>query len=232
MTLTVANVIAAVRDRLDEPTAAQWDDIELKRWMNEAGRDIARRTKHIKDTTTLTTTANVAEYVVPANVIEIEDVYFAPGDGRQIQLSMRAFEGMGQVWGSQMDRGGGWPAMVTWWGTPPQLKIRLYPVPGESGRTITLYVSRLPATITETNDVDDTACDLPLAWVDLLKDYIEYRALRKDRNPAWQESFSIYNTNIDQMVRSDEYANVQREMILDPRVRGGYVQSWFLQEMY
>ena len=42
MTLTVNQVVASVRSRLDEVTVATWTDTEIKRWTNEALRDLAR----------------------------------------------------------------------------------------------------------------------------------------------------------------------------------------------
>lgn len=225
MTLTVNNIIDASRSRLDETNAAQWTNTELKRWLNEGARDLARRTRHLRDTDTFTTTAGTAEYTIPADVLEIEQVYYAPGDGRQIPLVPRAFEGMNAVWG-QNQATGGQPAMYTLWGTPPNLKIRLFPVPDTSSKTVTTYVVRLPASITENDASDTTALEWPLAWVDLLKDYVEYCALRKDRDPTWQEAYSLYNQRVDDMIVNSEYMNVPREVIADPMVAGGVVPRW------
>lgn len=226
MTLTVNQVVASVRSRLDEVTTATWTDTEIKRWTNEALRDLARRTKHLRDTTTVTTTAGQAEYTVPANVIEIDLVYYAPGDGRQIPLMHQAFQGMNALWGQNMDRSGGDPQVWTQWGTPPLLKLRLYPTPPASSKTVTLYVVRLPASITEDDASNTTALDFPLAWVDLVKDYAEYCALRKDRDQRWKESFDLYNSRVDDMLQVSDYTNQPMEMIADPMVSAGVVPRW------
>lgn len=224
--LTVNQVITAVRDRLDEATAGQWTDTQLKRWLNEALRDLARKTKHIKDTTTFATVAGQAEYTAASNIIEIEHAFYAPGDGRQCGLIPRAFEGMNNIWGAQQNQAGGDPAMFTTWGVPPLLKVRLYPVPPTSAKTVTLYVTRLCTVITENETLDNAVIDFPEAWVDLTKDFVEYCALRKDRDPRWQESFQFYSQRVDDLVVNSDYMNAPMEMIADPLVSGGVVPRW------
>ncbi len=224
--LTVNQIVTAVRDRLDEATAGQWTNTQLKRWLNEALRDLARKTKHIKDTTTFLTVAGQAEYTAAANIIEIEHAYYAPGDGRQCGLIPRAFDGMNNIWGQQQNQQGGDPMMFTTWGVPPTLKIRLYPVPPLVNKTVTLYVTRLATTIVEDEASDATAVDFPEAWVDLTKDYVEYCALRKDRDPRWQEAFQFYATRVMDLVDNSDYMNAPMEMLADPLVAGGVVPRW------
>jgi hypothetical protein len=226
MAITVNNIVTAVRDRLDEATAGQWTNTQIKRWLNEALRDLARKTKHIKSTTTFTTTAGVAEYTAATNIIEIEHAYYAPGDGRQIPLIPRAWDGMNNIWGQQQNQSGGDPMMWTTWGVPPALKVRLYPVPSESSKTVTLYVTRLATAVTEDESSDTTTVDFPEAWVDLTKDFIEYCALRKDRDPRWQEAFQFYAQRVDDLIVNSDYMNAPMEMIADPLVAGGVVPRW------
>ncbi len=232
MPLTVNEIITACRDRLDEATAAQWTDTQLKRWLNEALRDATRKTKHLSDTTTFNTTAGVAEYTVASNVIEIEQCYYAPGDGRQIPLIARSFEGMNNVWGQYQNQQSGDPYLWTTWGVPPTLKVRLFPVPSASAKVVTLYVKRLPATITEDASINNTAVDFPDAWCDILKDYVEAMALRKDRDPRWQEAWQVYAQNVDQLLTNSDYTNTPGEMIADPLVRGGMVPRWIADSGY
>lgn len=228
MSMTVKNIIDAVRERLDEVQASQWTDLSLKRWLNEGLRDLGRKTKHIKDTTTFTTVAGQAEYTLAAGILEVEMAFYATGDGRQVNLTARSFAGMNAVWGQYRDQAGGDPAMFTLWGVPPNLKFRLFPAPGSSGKTVTVYVSRLPATITEDNTIDLTVVDLPDAWVDLMKDYVEYCAKRKDGNPAWQEAQGLYNQHLDDMIVGSDYSNTSEDMIADPLMAGGVAPRWLV----
>lgn len=228
MALTVNQIVKAVRNRLDERTASFWQDADLKEWINEALRDLGRRTKHIKDTDTLTTIAGTAEYTLQNDVIEVEMVFYAPGDGRQCQLVGRSFEGMQAVWGQYRDQTGGDPAMWTIWGTPPAMKLRLYPAPSTSSKTVTVYVTRLPATIVEDNASDSTAVDFPDAWVDLVKDFVEFSALRRNRDPRWQEAMNLYNQRVDEMIVNSDYSSVPDTVIADPMVAGGVVPRWLV----
>lgn len=225
MTLTVNQMIDGIRSRLDEPAAAQWSNVELKRWINEGLRDLGRRTKHFRDTRTFTTVAGQAAYTLAGEILEVELVYFGTSDGRQIPLVARAFEGMNNVWGQHQGTGGQ-PAMYTMWGVPPNLRMHLYPVPDQSSRVVTMYVVRLPNGILEIEGPDGSPMDVPPAWVDLLKDYAEFCALRKDRKPYWQESFQLYNQRVDDLIVNSDYMDNPREMIADPLVAGGVVPRW------
>ena len=228
MTQTQSAVLTAIRDRLDEATAGQWSDAQLRRWINEGARDMARRTKHLKDTVTFTTTAGTGEYTVTANVIEVEGAYYAPGDGRQVPLVARAWEGMNNVWGQYRDQQGGDPAMFTTWGFPPNLKVRLFPVPGSSSKTVTLYVSRLPVDLATDGTAASTAVDFPDAWIDAIYDFATFQALFKDRDPRWADAKNMYEQRVDQMIVNGDYMNVAMEMVADPLVQGGVLPRWLV----
>ena len=45
---TQATYLTNIRNKLDETTSGQWSDAELRTWINEAARDIARRTESLQ----------------------------------------------------------------------------------------------------------------------------------------------------------------------------------------
>lgn len=232
MTQTQAQIVVAIRDRLDETVAGSWTDAQLRRWINEGARDMARRTRHLKDTTTIATVAGTGEYTVDADVLEVEQAYYAPGDARQVPLIPRAWEGMNAVWGQYRDQQGGDPAMFTTWGFSPNLKLRLFPVPGSSSKTVTLYVSRLPTDLATDGSASATAVDFPDAWIDALYDFATYQALFKDRDPRWSEAKQMYEQRVDEMTVNGEYMNVAMEMVADPLVVGGTLPRWLVDPGY
>jgi hypothetical protein len=232
MTQTQLTIVTAVRDRLDETVAGQWSDAQLRRWINEGARDMARRTKHLKDTTTISTVSGTAEYTVDADVLEVEQAYYAPGDGRQVPLIARAWEGMNAVWGQYRDQQGGDPAMFTTWGFSPNLKIRLFPVPSTSSKTVTLYVSRLPADLATDGSANGTAIDFPDAWIDGIYDFVTYQALFKDRDQRWTDAKTMYEQRVDDMLVGGEYMGVAMEMVADPLVQGGVLPRWLVDPGY
>lgn len=211
MPTTVATAVTTLRERLDETTAAQWTDISLRRWLNEAIRDMARKTRHFKDTDTIAVTADDGEYTVASDVIHIYHVYYTPtGQTVMMPLEARAFEAMDSVWGGYQNQGGGYPAVWTTFGFAPSLTIKLFPVPSVAG-SLTLHVARLPAALDVTSGTGNI--EVPEAWLELAYDYAEYMALRKDRDPRWQESLQMYEQNIQQMIDMGEYQNAPGEFV-------------------
>lgn len=232
MTQTQATVVTAIRDRLGEPTAGQWSDAQLRRWINEGARDMARRTRQLEDTTTISTVAGTGEYTLPATVLEVRGAYYAPGDGRQVPLIARAWEGMNNVWGQYRDQEGGDPAMFTTWGFAPALKVRLYPVPGTSSKTVTLYIARLPVDLTTDGTDTNDAVDFPDAWIDGLYDFATYQALFKDRDPRWKEAKEMYEQRVDDMMTHEGAMSIGREVVADPLIVGGVAPRWLVDPSY
>jgi hypothetical protein len=212
MPTTVAAATTALRDLLDETTAAQWTDVQLRRWLNEGIRDIARRTRHYWDTDTIDTAADDGEYTVAEDVLHIKHVYFTPdGDtSRDIPLEPRAFEAMNQVWWDRQDQSSGYPVFFTTFGYAPTLTIKLFPVPSVPG-TLTLHVIRLPAELDVTSGTGNI--DVPTGWLEVAYDYAEYKALRKDRDPRWQEAYNLYEAKIQDIIDMGEYINAPGEFI-------------------
>lgn len=222
MPTTVDTAVTALRERLDETTAAQWTDVQLRRWLNEGLRDIARRTRHYWDVDTIDTAADDGEYTVADDVLHIKHVYFNPdGDvGRQIPLEARAFEAMNQVWWDRQDQSSGYPTFFTTYGYAPTLTIKLYPVPSVAG-TLKLHVIRLPADLDITSGTGNI--DVPTGWVEVAYDYAEYMALRKDRDPRWQESYEMYEGKVQGLIDMGEYINAPGEFV---PTGSGVLPSW------
>jgi hypothetical protein len=209
---TAAEMIARVRIRLDEPTAKFWTDPELLGWLNEGLRDAGRYTRHITDTRSINTVAGLSEYTVPADVIEVENVYYAPGDGRQIPLAGQSYENMNNTWGQWQNAQVGEPRAYALWGTPPSLRIKLYPSPELTVvGGISMLVTRMPA---QAESVSATV-DWPPAWEDVIEDYMEMAALRRARDPRWQEAFSFYTSKRDNLDVKGSYSNDPAGFVYD-----------------
>jgi hypothetical protein len=219
---TLAVAVAAVRERLDEPTAAQWSDESIRRWLGEGARDVARRTRHYWDIDTIDVSADDGEYTVDADVLHIKHVYYNTDSDttRQIPLEARAFEAMNQVWHDRQNQASSWPSAFTTFGYAPTLTIKLFPVPSENG-TLTLHVARLPAAVDVAGGTGNL--DVPEAWLEVTYDYAEYMALRKDRDPRWQESFGMYEGKVQGIIEMGEYINAPGEFV---HTASGVYPSW------
>lgn len=221
MPTTVATAVTALRERLDEVTAAQWLEVQLRRWLNEGIRDIARRTHHYIDTDTIAVVVDTGEYTVAADVLRINHAYYTPtGDTTRYPLIARAWEGMNQIWGSRSEQGGGYPAVFTTFGYSPNVKIKLFPTPSVAG-SLYLHVARLPADLDITGGSGNVDC--PEGWIEVAYDYAEYMALRKDRDPRWEESYQMYQDKVGVLLEAGSYINAPGEFIFDG---GGMVPTW------
>lgn len=221
---TVTELLLQVRGNLDEAVAAQWSNSALKRWINEGNRDIARATKHFKDKLAVSTIASQSEYTLAANVLSVEHAWYDDGS-RYMPMTPRQMEGMDQVWGADQNSRTGYPAFFTTWGFAPAITLKVFPAPVLSSKNIRLLISRLPAEITiNDNPVDASVVETVSNWYDALVDYCEYRALRKDRDPRWQEAYQFYETKRDGLINNPDYITANREVVADPMA--GYLPAW------
>lgn len=220
---TVATAITALRERLDEAVASQWDDVQLRRWLNEGIKDIARRSFHYQDVDTISVTANVGTYTAQSDVLRINQIYYTPtGDATQlIPLAPRVWDAMDQVWGNRQNIVSGYPSMFASRGYSPTVSIKLYPVPSVAG-TLTLNVVRMPADLDIAGGSGNVDC--PDGWVEIAYFYCEYMARRKDRDyEAAQEAFNQYGSMIDNMIQNGDYVNAPGEFTMG---RQGYLPNW------
>lgn len=196
---TQAQILLAVRERLDEATAGEWSDAELRRWINQGANDIARRTETLHTVVTSATIVGDSTYTAPADTIRISRVEWTPNNTDNIYpLEYRDFNAMDPIWWTNQASTSSNPQYWTTSGFPPSLTIRLYPVPSSTG-FINVFYYRYPTQLaTDGSDANDTV-ELPTGWDDIVVDYVEYTALRKDRDPRWQEAKQLYEQHVDEV---------------------------------
>ena len=124
-------------------------------------------------------------------------------------LIARHYEQMDQIWGERQDNAGAYPNWFTTRGYAPSLKLRLYPVPSNSTHNARLLTAIIPTDMPLSGS-DTTAVDVPPAWVDLIADYAEMKALRRDRDPHWQEAFASYGAKLDALINSNDYLAINQ----------------------
>lgn len=196
MTVTRAAARQALRERLGDagPDASNaYRDAELNRWLNEGCRDVARQAEILQTTTDVDVTAGDAQYDMPADMVRCTRVDFiADSEGRSRTLEYKAFHNANAVtWVNDSE---GMPALYTVWGTPGSAKLIMYPTPAYTG-TVSIHYYRLPAEPTSDTDL----LDLPVGWEDTAYLYAEYLALRRDRDPRWQEALQLYKDTLGAM---------------------------------
>jgi hypothetical protein len=203
--VTQAEAVTKVRERLDETTAATWTNEQLRGWINEAMRDVARLSETIQSTATITITSTditngVQEWTLDGTTLRVYRVEYKPtGQTNVYPLEYGDFNNLDAVWWTRKTISTGTPQMFTLWGYPPQLKIVLYPKPALAG-TLTVYYYKVPADLATDGTAAATTLSVPNGWEDLVYEYVTYLALRRDRDPRWQEAKQAYDEKLAAMV--------------------------------
>jgi len=221
---TNLEIITRVRDMLNEATATQWSDTQLRRWMNDGAKHIARETHFAETNQDIDVAADAQSVAAPTNVLMIQHVYWIPDSDTDhiVPLVPKHYEQMDALWGSWQNQTTGEPVAFAPRGVSPSLRIYMYPTPDEAG-TLRVFHTAIPTDIATDTSADATTSTVPDGWVDLLVDYVEYRALRRDRDPRWQEAKQLFDEKLEDMAQYDTLA-IAREMIHD--VRTGGVPRW------
>lgn len=227
MVLSVADAVTSVRERLNEATTSLWSDVMLRRWLNEGIKDIGRRTFHYTDTSQVAVVANTSEYTMAANIMRINLCYFVQtGDTRMLPMTPKQWESMDRIWMSQQNTFVSYPVFFATRGYSPQVMLKIFPVPTTSG-TLHLHFARMPADINIAAGGGNVDC--PDFWVQLALDYCEYMALRRDRDPRWQEAKGLYEEKMQDMIDNGDYLNARQEVLWE----GPYAYDrWLVDPSY
>lgn len=197
MALTMAQALTRVREQVDESSAAQWSQTELRRWIMEAAKDIARRTRCLRSSATVSSVAGQSEYTVSTRLVEVTHADYlasgwsAPRPLTYVDLHTKASFGYASAF---------YPQFFSMWGEPGALKVILHPAPAASSETLTLYYYRLPAEIDLAGTQDSNTVEIPEGWDDLIYLYAEACARRRDQqSDAWKDAFQLYETKLAEL---------------------------------
>lgn len=227
---TILELTTEVRDMINEPTAAAWSDQQLRKWLNEANRDLARMTRHYKGNATVVSVAGQQDYVLSSSVIAVEHAWYNDGS-RDLPLTPRHIENMDMIWGDLQTQTGAYPSFFITIGYATGatgITLRLFPVPSVSANNIKLLTAILPTAMPLVGS-DATLVDVPPAWYDALADYCTFKALQRDRDPQrrWQEHYQLYIEKRTAMQERADYSPVNREIVVDPDM--GYLPRWLVE---
>jgi hypothetical protein len=213
--------------RLDEPTAGQWTDTDLRRYLNEGAVEIARRTECLLATHTQPTVAGTQEYTAPTDAVRIYRVEYIDSSSAVTALEYRDFGNMDAVWWTQKLNTTGRPYLYTMWGYPPTLKIVLYPKPDAIG-TLKCYYYKLAVELATSSTADAASSyDIPAGWENILLDYAEYRAYVKDRDPRWAEAKQRFDEHLGAIFETTRRWTDQAGMITEG---GSPLAQWIWDE--
>lgn len=192
---TQGEFITRARSRLDETFARLWTEQDLRAWINEGARDIARRTEALEDRETIPAVLSQSEYTISSSAIRVHRVEFTPTSENTIRLEYMDIKNMDNYGWHDRARTQDRPWIYSIWGSGRTLKLITFPAPAVAG-DFTVWYYRLPTALSETGTTQSAShVEIPQGWDDILLDYVEFRALRKDRDPRWVEAKAMYDEN-------------------------------------
>lgn len=206
MAITQADAILAVRARLDEPVSVYWTDDDLRRWINDGCKDMARRTESLRASYDETAVVGQNDYTpvwtATQQPYRIYQVTFVTSDGMTYPMEYLDRNVLTTALGVMQNNYEGMPAFWTSWGTPPTLNITVQPSPAQAG-VLRIWYFRLPAALAIYDTTDqNTNLDIVEGWEDALVDYVEYQAKRRDGDSTWTEAKQLYEQHLEAEMES------------------------------
>jgi len=201
-TTTQTQAIQSFRARVNEPIERRFRDIDIRRWINEGVREIARRTESNRTEVTVSASVGVSSYSLAAlSLVRIHKVSYVSADGTRRGDMRFIDEHSFDVRGTTVEST---PKIWTTGGFTPSLTLKVYPAPSDAGDFEVTYYA-FPADLeTENGDDANTALAIPDGWGDVVVDYVEYKARLSDGDQRWQHNLQMFEQNIDRLAGASE----------------------------
>lgn len=212
--VTQADAITRCRERLAEPLPSLFSDLEIAVWLNEACRNVSRKTESLRETFTIPVTSTISTYamslgspaITSANIIRIHRVEYHMTGSTTIYtlrpVEVNHADALGYTSGQDNS---GTPYLYFLWGWGPSSatgtttpSVQLFPSPSADG-LLNIFVYRFSNDLDVYGSARQSLLEIPNGWDDILYDYVEYRARLKDRDPQWQVAKQLYEENLADM---------------------------------
>lgn len=224
---TLAEMVATVRARLDEALGEhQWLDTELKGWINEGVRDVARRTESLQVYDTIAGIAGTHKYTLPTDIVRATILEWVPDAGQVFPMQYVPMHAFKQSVPATQEDTQGRPILWTIWGFGPSMELFVYPTPGEAG-DFRLYYYRMPADLATDGSDDSDTLTIPSGWEDVVADYVEYRAKRKDGNQDWTAAKELYDEHLMDLNETAIQWSDQAGTVVTP---SGPIPAWLVND--
>lgn len=193
--VTVSQMLTDIGYAVDDPNQQRFTVPQLLRYINEAQQDVSRRAEVNEQILTMPVFGAVRDYIAPGDTVRIYKVeYNQTGQSQIWPLEHVGLVEMDAVWGVNQFNASATPKVFTTFLAPPNLLLRLFPVPGIAGN-LTVYYYRLAHTVAAADNID-----LPAGWEDLVRDYAEYLCKRADHDTDWQNAKKIYEDKLAEYI--------------------------------
>lgn len=205
MTATLGTLVTRLRDRLNEPSQRHWTDAQVRRWINEGAREVARVGETLLATGSVTIVAGTQTYALSAlspQPVRVHRAEYIPtaAPTQKYPLTFRRFELMDDVWGQAQAITAGTPHYYTMWGYFPSMTMYLYPTPSLAG-SVKLFYYRLPTELLTDGTNDTSVVECPDGWEDVIVTYAEARAFRNDNDERWISAKAMFDEQLASLMR-------------------------------
>lgn len=219
--------ITNIRSQLDElgtQFIGYWNNNEIRAWVNDAVRDIARRTETILTfNSSLPAVAGQAKYNLPADVIRVHRIEFVPTGSTQVYpVVASTYDELDQVWGINQLQQSSYPCNYACWGPPGSMTIQFFPVPAASG-TFNLFYYAMPVNLAVDGSQDSAVLNIPAGWDDLVVNYVTYRALMKSKSQEYQLFKALYDETLNYLMNVTRQAHDNGRYV---QTQTGSVPNW------
>lgn len=166
-TLTLADVIAAVKRQFGDESGVQIVDSDITRWTNQAQREIVNKNPMIQLSASIMTGIGITHYELPDRLLQIESVFYDHCILSPVGYE-RISEELGPDFGQQ-----GTPQYFYIWANV----IYLWPVPDQS-KQLDINYSAMPKNVTAPADL----LGLPDRYFERICEYVKGLAYELDED--------------------------------------------------
>lgn len=210
--VTMAQALTNVRSQVDElnTTNQYWGDPELRQWINEGVRSVARRTETILVyNATLAAIVNQAKYNLPPDVIRVHRITFQPTNSiQEYPITGSTYDELDMLWGINPQQTASYPSVFCVWGTPGAMTVQFYPVPAQTG-IFNIFYYGMPADLDRNGGEDAKQLVIPSGWDDIITLFVTYRAKIKAKDPDWQIAKGLFEDELQHLVDVTRQAHDQ-----------------------
>lgn len=191
--MTRTQIRKLARLRLGETTAAFFETSDLNNWFNDAGRDIAFRTKCIRKSGYISTVEDEAEYTISTyftNYLSIHEVYLKQDGSTWVRLTPTSREDLDTEHPGWKSASNGIPHKY-WWNRDEDT-LGLYVKPNATNAGTDYLQVYYADDFTEVDDDDASPSSLPtflhIAIADFMVAFgLEQRGYGDKANDAWKK---------------------------------------------
>lgn len=191
--MTPNDIMQAARDVTNITDTSYITNAMMRRWLNDALQIASHEAKIVENKdTTLTTTADTADYTIPSNIFSLKWVEV---NGEPVDLIN--FEEKELVQIDSVTVTSGKPRWALHWGRT----ITFVPAPDTTGQTITIYSYKTHPEIVSADDASTTIILAESAFHSYFVDYVAYRMTLKEGTGRHIPFQQLWELNLERMKR-------------------------------